>query len=70
MAKATLIRTTFNWDWLTGPEVQSIFKAGTWQLLGRPGADRAENSTSSSEDYCKETDFQAARMRVLSPYPQ
>jgi hypothetical protein len=24
MAKATLIRATFNWGWLTGSEVQSI----------------------------------------------
>jgi hypothetical protein len=24
MAKATLIRTTFNWGWLTDSEVQSI----------------------------------------------
>jgi hypothetical protein len=25
MTKATLIRTAFNWGWLTGSEVQSIF---------------------------------------------
>jgi hypothetical protein len=31
MTKATLLRTTFNWGWLTGSEVQSIIiKAGTW----------------------------------------
>jgi hypothetical protein len=24
MTKATLIRTTYNWGWLTGSEVQSI----------------------------------------------
>jgi hypothetical protein len=24
MTKATLLRTTFNWGWLTGSEVQSI----------------------------------------------
>jgi hypothetical protein len=35
LTKATLIRTTFNWDWLTGSEIQSIIiKAGAWQ---RPG---------------------------------
>jgi hypothetical protein len=29
--KATLIKTTFNWSWLTGSEVQSIIiKAGAW----------------------------------------
>jgi len=31
-------RTTFNWGWLTGSEVQSIIiKAGTWQHPGRHG---------------------------------
>ena len=30
MIKATLVRTTFNWGWLTGSEVQSIvIKAGS-----------------------------------------
>jgi hypothetical protein len=30
MTKATLMRTTFNWGWLTGSEVQSIIiKAGS-----------------------------------------
>jgi hypothetical protein len=50
MTKATLIRTTFNWNWLTGSEVQSIIiKAGVWQHPGRHGAGGAESSTSSSE---------------------
>jgi hypothetical protein len=50
MTKATLIRTTFNWNWLTGSEIQSIIiKVGTWQHPGRHGAGRAEGSTSSSE---------------------
>jgi hypothetical protein len=32
MTKATLLRRTFNWGWLTGSEVQSIIiKAGTWR---------------------------------------
>jgi hypothetical protein len=32
MIKAILIRTAFNWGWLTGSEVQSIIiKAGAWQ---------------------------------------
>ena len=32
MTKATLIRTTFNWNWLTGSEVQSIIiKVEAWQ---------------------------------------
>jgi len=50
MAKATLIRTTFDWGWLTGSEVQSIIiKAGGGQCPGRHGAGGAESSTSSSE---------------------
>ena len=36
--KATLIRMTFNWGWLTGSEVQSsTIKAGAWQRPGRLG---------------------------------
>jgi hypothetical protein len=50
MTKATLVKTTFNWGWLTDSEVQStIIKEGAWQHPGRHGADRAESSTSSSE---------------------
>jgi hypothetical protein len=50
MTKTTLIRTTFNWGWFTGSEVQSIIvKAGAWQHLGRHGAGGAESSTSSSK---------------------
>jgi hypothetical protein len=30
MTKATLIRTTFNWVWLTGSEFQFIIELGTW----------------------------------------
>jgi hypothetical protein len=50
MPKVTLIKTTFNWGWLTGSEVQSIIiQAGAWQRAGRHGAGGAESSTSSSE---------------------
>jgi hypothetical protein len=36
MTKASLIRTTFNWGWLTGSEVWSIItKVGTWHHSGR-----------------------------------
>jgi hypothetical protein len=50
MTKTCLIRTTFNWYWLTGSEVQSIFmKERTWQHPGRYGAGGAESSVSSSE---------------------
>jgi hypothetical protein len=50
MTKATLIRTTFNWGWLTGSEVQSIMiKARAWQFPGRHGAEGAESSASSFE---------------------
>ena len=48
---AVLIRTAFNWGWLTGSEVQSIIiKVGAWQHPGRHGAEGADSSTSSSED--------------------
>jgi hypothetical protein len=48
--RSTLIRTTFNWVWLTGSEVQSIIiKVKAWQHSGRHGAGGAESSTSSSE---------------------
>jgi hypothetical protein len=51
MTKATLIRTTFNWGWFTGPEFQdTIIKEGVWKPPGRHNADGAESSTSSSED--------------------
>ena len=50
MTKAILIKTTFNWDWLTGSEVQSfIIKVGAWQHPGRHGAGGAESSMSSSK---------------------
>jgi hypothetical protein len=52
MTKTTLIRTTFNWGWLTGSEVQSmIIKVGVWQHPGRYGIGGAESSTSSSEGH-------------------
>jgi hypothetical protein len=50
MAKATLLRTTFNGNWFTGLEIESIIiKVGTWQHAGWHGAGEAESSTSSSE---------------------
>jgi len=50
MTKATLIRTTFNWGWLTGSAVQSIIiKVGAQQRPGRHGAGGTESSTSSFE---------------------
>jgi hypothetical protein len=52
MTKASLIKTTFNWGWLTGSEVQSIIiKVGAWQHAGRIGTGEAESATSSSGDY-------------------
>ena len=48
MTKTTLIRTTLNWSWLTGSEVQSvIIKKGGWQIPDRHYI--AERSTSLSE---------------------
>ena len=39
MINASFIKTTFNWGWLTGSEVQFIIiKAGAWQHPGRHGA--------------------------------
>jgi hypothetical protein len=56
----------FNWDCLTGSDVQStIIKGGTWQHPGRHGTRGAENSTSSSEGCQQNIDFQAARIRVI-----
>jgi hypothetical protein len=54
MTKTKLIRTTFNWGWLTGSEVQSIIiKVGAWQHAGRHGAGGAESSISiSSSEGC------------------
>jgi hypothetical protein len=49
MTKATLIRTTINWGWLTGSVQSIIIKASEWQHPGRHGAGGAESSTSSSE---------------------
>jgi hypothetical protein len=50
MTKASLIKTTFNWGWFTGSEVQSIiFTVGEWQYPGKHGAGRAESSSSSSK---------------------
>jgi len=47
MTKATLIRTTFNWGWLTGSDVQSIIKVGAWQGPVRHSDGGPESSTSS-----------------------
>jgi hypothetical protein len=51
MTKATRIRTTFNFGWLTGSEVQAIIiKVETWQHPGRCGAGKGEPFPSSPED--------------------
>jgi hypothetical protein len=71
MTKATLIRTTLNWGWFIGSEVQSItIKAGTWQHPGRHGAGGAESSTSYSKGKWEKTGFQAAGQGSKIPYPQ
>jgi hypothetical protein len=50
MTKVTLIRTTFNWGWPTGSEVQTtIIKAGTWQHLAKHGVEGADSFTSCPE---------------------
>jgi len=49
MTKATLMRTTFNWGWLTGSKVQSItIKEEARKHPGRYEAGEAENPTSYS----------------------
>jgi len=49
--------TTFNWGWLTGSEVQSIIKMGTWQHPGRFGLGGTESSTSCFEGKQEKTGF-------------
>jgi hypothetical protein len=50
MIKATLIKTIFNWGWLTGSEVQSIIiKVGAGHHSGSHGAGGAESFTFLSE---------------------
>jgi hypothetical protein len=45
MTKASRNKTTFNWGWLIGSELQSIIiKEGAWQYPGRHGAGGAESS--------------------------
>jgi hypothetical protein len=52
MTKATLIRTTIHWGWLTGSEVQLLSSWGdTWHRPGRHGAGRTESSIFSSEGF-------------------
>jgi hypothetical protein len=52
MTKTTLIRTTFNWVWLTVSEVQSIIiKVGAHQHPGRHGVEGAESFISSFKTY-------------------
>jgi hypothetical protein len=65
-----LIKTTFNWAWLTDSEVQSIvIKVRAWQHLGRQDAGGDESSTSCSEGKQKKTGIQAARRKVSKPTP-
>jgi hypothetical protein len=65
MTEATLIRTTFNWGWLTGSEVQSsITKMGAWQFPGRHGVGGAQSSISCLEDKQEKSGFQGARIKV------
>ena len=70
MAKATLLRTTFNWGWLTGSKIQSIIKAGICQHPGRHGAGRAESSISYSEDSQQNTEGLKAHTHNAMPTPK
>jgi hypothetical protein len=57
MTKATLIKTTFNWGWLTVSEVQPIIiMVGGMVAAGRHGpGEGAKSSTSWSKGNRKET---------------
>jgi hypothetical protein len=68
ITNASLIRTTFDWGWFTGSEVQSIIiKVGAWQCPSRHGAGGAESSISCSKGKQENTGFQGTGMRVLKP---
>jgi hypothetical protein len=70
MTKTTLLRTTFNWGWIIGSEVQPIIiKAIAWQCSGRHGVGRAESSTSYREGKQERIGLLAARERVLKLMP-
>jgi hypothetical protein len=70
MTKATLIRTTFNWGWFTGSEVQSIIiKVGAWQWLSRHGAGGSESSTSSPKGREQKTGFSCSSEEDLKAHP-
>jgi hypothetical protein len=68
MTKATFMRTTFNWSWLTCSKDQSIIiKVRSWQHPGRHDVWGTESSTSSCEGHWEKTDFYEARIRVWKP---
>jgi hypothetical protein len=69
MTKATRIRTTFNWGWLTDSEVQSIIiKAKTWHCPGRHGAGGNESFTSYLQRQLKPGFLEAhAHVDTLTP---
>jgi hypothetical protein len=75
MTKATLIRTTFNWGWLTVSEVQSIIiVVRTWRHTDRHGAGGAQSSTSESKGSQEEvlfcTGWSLSTRRPQSPTTQ
>jgi hypothetical protein len=72
MTKASLIKITFNWGWLTGSVRSSVhyYQGESMAYSGRHGAGRAESSISSSKGCWWNTDFQATRVRILYPHPQ
>jgi hypothetical protein len=70
MNKATLIKTTFNWVWLTTSEVPSIvIKMGACQCPGRHGSGGAGSSTSSFEDHLQKTGSYVVRRRDKGTFP-
>ena len=70
MPKATLIRT-FDWGWLTGPEIEYIIiKARAWQCPSRHGPGVAESSTSFPKANRRKLVSRQLRQGSWSPCPQ
>jgi hypothetical protein len=69
MTKATLIRTTFKWDWLTGSESSCYHQGHNMAASRHHGAGGAESSTSSSEGHQEKTGSCMVSRRISLPAP-
>jgi hypothetical protein len=74
ITKATIIRTTFNCDWLVGSEIQSIIiKAGSMTASRQAWCWRFAESSTSCPEGKQEKDWHlhaARRKEAQSPSPQ